>query len=128
PVLLCPNTSIGMNRMSAMLVLAKPLASQGFACVVEEDHHKAKKDSPSGSAKRLLEALAKAGFDAPQVHVTRAGSIVGNHRVRFIADGEELVVEHRVTDRKIFARGALHGAQFLLKQKEPRIYRFEESQ
>jgi 4-hydroxy-tetrahydrodipicolinate reductase len=126
PVLLCPNTSVGMNLLNAMLAQTATLASKDFAVVLEEDHHKLKQDAPSGSAKRLLESLTQAGFENPTVHVTRAGSIVGTHRIRFIADGEELVLEHRVTDRRIFAKGALHGAQFLLHRKEPRVYRIEE--
>lgn len=126
PVLLCPNTSVGMNFLQATIGSAATLAGKDFAAVLEEDHHKLKQDAPSGSAKRLLEVLAQAGFENPTVHVTRAGSIVGNHRVRFIADGEELILEHRVTDRRIFAKGALRGAQFLLYRKEPRVYRIEE--
>ncbi len=126
PVLLCPNTSAGMNFLNAMVAQSASLASKEFTVILEEDHHRLKQDSPSGSAKRLLETLGQAGFANPEVHVTRAGSIVGNHRVRFIADGEELVLEHRVTDRRIFAKGALRGAQFLLNQKEARVYRIEE--
>lgn len=126
PVLLCPNTSLGMNLLNAMVGQAATLSGKDFVAVLEEEHHKHKQDAPSGSAKRLLEALGKAGFERPTVHVTRAGSIVGNHRVRFLADGEELILEHRVTDRRIFAKGALGAAQFLLQRQEPRVYRIEE--
>lgn len=126
PILLCPNTSSGMKVMAEMVGLAGALVPQGFVAVLDEDHHRLKKDAPSGTAKRLLSALKDAGFSDVQVHVTRAGSIVGNHTVRFIADGEELLVQHRVTDRRIFARGALWGAQFLMWQQTPRLYTFDE--
>jgi 4-hydroxy-tetrahydrodipicolinate reductase len=126
PILLCPNTSPGMKVMGEMMGAAGLLASHGFSAVLEEDHHRHKKDAPSGTAKRLLELLERHGFSDVQVHVTRAGNIVGNHTVRLIADGEELLVRHRVTDRRVFARGALWGAQFLLRQKEPRLYQFDE--
>lgn len=126
PVLMCPNTSPGLQVMSEMLRKSAGLSSLGFTAVLEEDHHRHKKDSPSGTAKRLLEVLRESGFGDVQVHVTRAGDIVGNHTVRLIADGEEVLVQHRVTDRMVFARGALWGASFLLKQTEPRIYSFEE--
>lgn len=126
PVLLCSNTSIGMKVMGEMVRRASPLAGLGFAPVLAEDHHRHKKDSPSGTAKRLLEILRESGFGEPQVQVTRAGSIVGNHTVRFIADGEELSIEHRVTDRKVFAKGALLGVHFLLQRKTPRVYYFDE--
>lgn len=126
PLMLCPNTSPGMQVMVEMLRNADSLLSLGFTSVLEEDHHRHKKDSPSGTAKRLLDVLRAAGYEDTQVHVTRAGDIVGNHTVRLIADGEEVLVQHRVTDRQVFARGALWGAQYLLKQTEPRLYSFEE--
>lgn len=126
PLLLAPNTSLGIKVLSRLIGEASALADHGFSVVLEEDHHKDKKDSPSGTAKRLLEVLEKAGFGPAQVHVTRAGSIVGNHTVRLIAGGEELSIRHSVTDRRIFARGAVIAAHFLLKQKTPRLYTFDE--
>lgn len=126
PLLLCPNTSPGMKVMNLMIRQAESLSGLGFKAVLEEDHHLSKKDKPSGSAKHLLEVLRQAGYEDVQVHATRAGSIVGNHTVRLIADGEELLVQHRVTERRIFARGALWAAQFLLRQKQPRLYFFDE--
>lgn len=126
PVLLAPNTSAGMNGMRAAVLQLASLSKIGFTAVVEEEHHRHKKDSPSGSAKSLLEALQGAGFRDVQVHVTRAGSTVGNHKVRLIADGEELSIEHRVTDRKIFAAGALRAAHFLLQQNKPKLYTYDE--
>jgi 4-hydroxy-tetrahydrodipicolinate reductase len=126
PLLFCPNTSAGMQVMGQMVKTTASLAKLGFSTVLDEDHHLHKKDSPSGTAKRLLEQLRQAGYEQTPVHVTRAGSTVGTHTVRWIADGEEIVVQHRVTDRKIFARGALWGAQFLLRQTKPRLYFFDE--
>jgi 4-hydroxy-tetrahydrodipicolinate reductase len=128
PVLLCPNTSPGMSVMLRIVRETAPLGRLGFATVLHEEHHKHKQDSPSGTAKRLLSALEEAGFDSTQVHVTRAGSTVGTHTVRWVAEGEEILVEHRVTDRRVFAKGALLGASFLAKQTVPRVYRFEEIQ
>ncbi len=126
PLLFCPNTSVGINLLTRWVQEASGLAGLGFVASVAEDHHVHKKDAPSGTAKRLLEALKNAGFAETPVHVTRAGSIVGNHTVRFISDGEEIVLQHRVTDRRIFARGALWGARYLLQQKSPRLYTFDE--
>lgn len=126
PLLLAPNTSAGMQVMGQMVKATASLTKLGFTAVLDEDHHVHKKDSPSGSAKRLLDQLRQAGYPETPVHVTRAGSTVGTHTVRWIADGEEILVQHRVTDRRIFARGALWGAQFLLRQTKPRLYFFDE--
>jgi 4-hydroxy-tetrahydrodipicolinate reductase len=126
PLLLAPNTSMGMHIMGQMVKAAAPLSQLGFTTVLDDDHHVHKKDAPSGTAKRLLDQLQFAGFESTPVHVTRAGTTVGTHTVRWIADGEELLVQHRVTDRRIFARGALWAAQFLLRQTKPRVYLFDE--
>jgi 4-hydroxy-tetrahydrodipicolinate reductase len=124
PVLLGANTSPGMALMTRMLRSVS--VSGDFAAVLEEDHHRHKKDAPSGTAKTLLQILHEQGHPDVQVHVTRAGAIVGTHTVRFIADGEELSLQHRVTDRKVFATGALLGALFLARQKTPRLYGMED--
>jgi 4-hydroxy-tetrahydrodipicolinate reductase len=116
-VLLAPNTSPGMNRMHRALQSLGLSPEWGFSAVLQEDHHRHKKDSPSGTAKSLLEALKRLGYDNVDVQVTRAGGIIGNHRVRFISDEEELCIEHRVSDRKVFARGALLGALHLARRK-----------
>ncbi|MBY0371507.1 4-hydroxy-tetrahydrodipicolinate reductase [bacterium] len=125
-VLMAANTSPGMQWFTRALEKAPSLAGLGFSAVLSEDHHIHKKDSPSGTAKRILESLKKQGFENVEVQVTRAGSIVGTHTVRFIADGEEITLTHRATDRRIFARGALLAARFLLQQKKPGLYSFED--
>lgn len=126
PILLAANTSVGVNWFTQVLEHGPRLAKHGFVAELSEAHHKNKKDSPSGTAKRLLQSLESVGYAQAPVHVTRAGSIVGTHTVSFIADGEEITITHRATDRRVFAKGALAGMHFLLRQKTPRLYRFEE--
>jgi 4-hydroxy-tetrahydrodipicolinate reductase len=126
PVLLAPNTSPGMKAVLRMTSESAGLGSLGFTTVLEEDHHRFKVDAPSGSAKRLLGLLKEIGFQNTQVHSTRAGSLVGTHTVRWIGEGEEILLQHRVTDRNVFAKGALWGARFLVKQTKAKLYTFEE--
>jgi len=126
PVLLAPNTSPGMNRMVKMLRAAPLSERDDFDVVFEEEHHKHKKDAPSGTAKMLLAVLGEMGARDVQVQVTRAGGIVGNHRVKLISPDEEIVFEHRVFQRSVFARGALLGALFLLKEKRPGLRSMDE--
>jgi len=121
-ILLAPNTSLGIFTLTQLLSTTSSLKSAGFEAFVEETHHKYKKDAPSGTAVQLLQSLAQQGFSKVPTTSIRAGTVVGEHKVRFIADGEELVFEHKVTDRKVFARGALLGAIFLAHQKEPKLY------
>lgn len=126
PVLLAPNTSPGMKAVLGMVKESASLNALGFASVLEEDHHRFKVDAPSGSAKRILALLEELGYRNTQVHSTRAGSLVGTHTIRWIGDGEEVLLQHRVTDRNVFAKGALWGAQFLMKQTKAKLYSFEE--
>ncbi len=126
PVLLAPNTSPGMKSVLRMAKESADLHALGFASVLEEDHHRFKVDAPSGSAKRILSLLEDVGFQNTQVHSTRAGSLVGTHTVRWIGEGEEILLQHRVTERSVFAKGAIWGAQFLMKQTKAKLYSFEE--
>jgi 4-hydroxy-tetrahydrodipicolinate reductase len=123
PVLLSSNMSPGMNV--AQKLLSQLPSPEQFACdvVLEESHHKNKKDAPSGTAKQILAVLKEAGFDRVETHVTRAGAIRGYHAVRLINDDEELMISHRVENRTVFARGALLAAGFLLKKAPvPKVY------
>lgn len=48
--------------------------------------------------------------------VIRGGDIVGDHTVLFAGTGEQITLGHRVTDRAIFARGAVRAALWLAVQ------------
>jgi 4-hydroxy-tetrahydrodipicolinate reductase len=101
-----------------------------------EAHHRLKKDSPSGTAVKLGELIAKAiGRDFGTVgvygrkgmvgertqeeigmQVIRAGDIVGEHTVLFGGIGERLEIIHRAHSRDNFARGAIRAALWVVNQ------------
>jgi 4-hydroxy-tetrahydrodipicolinate reductase len=105
-----------------------------FDAEIVELHHRLKKDSPSGTAKRLGEIIAKTKkLDYDQaarhgrkgligartdheigVHAIRGGDIVGEHIVYLAAAGERIELVHRATNRDVFARGALRAARWLI--------------
>jgi len=126
PVLLAPNMSPGMAVMKQLLQTMVNMKSMGFDAVLNETHHKHKKDAPSGTAKMLHTVLSAIGFKGTQVNVTRAGACVGLHTVTFYSDDEELTLEHRAVDRKVFTKGALLGAAFLLRKNVPGLYTYQE--
>jgi 4-hydroxy-tetrahydrodipicolinate reductase len=131
PVLLAPNTSLGANLLAALTETAARALPEADIEIVEL-HHRAKKDSPSGTAIMLGRAaaaareqewdavatLARAG-DAPRrpgkvgAFGVRGGTVPGEHTVYLFLDDERIELTHRVQDRAIFARGALAGARFL---------------
>jgi 4-hydroxy-tetrahydrodipicolinate reductase len=133
PVLIAPNTSLGVAVLRQLVGIAA--AALGSADVeIFEAHHRMKRDAPSGTALSLGEAVAHArGLDLRDVavydrqgasgerradsigfSVLRAGDIVGEHTVTFAAAGERLEITHRAADRMTFARGALQAAAWLV--------------
>lgn len=139
PVLVAPNTSVGVAVAQELARIAAQALPDGFDIEIVEAHHKHKIDAPSGTALALAESVAKArGLDphadtlsgrAGQgarrdgeigIASIRAGDIVGTHTVWFAGAGERLLVTHEATDRAIFARGAIRAAFWLAAQKPGR--------
>jgi len=134
PVLIAPNTSVGVGVLRQLVGLAAAALGEGFDVEVAEAHHRLKRDAPSGTALALGEAVAQArGTALADVavydrhglsdarkpgsigfSVVRAGDIVGEHTVTFACDGERIELTHRATDRMVFARGALKAAEWLI--------------
>ena len=82
-----------------------------------ETHHAAKRDAPSGTARALADAgQAALGRDIPITSV-RVGSVPGTHELLFDAPFEQIRLEHTVRDRRVFAAGALHAAEWLIGKR-----------
>jgi 4-hydroxy-tetrahydrodipicolinate reductase len=114
-VLVSANTSLGVAVLAALVREAAAALGTGFAGAIVEAHHSAKKDAPSGTARRLADAARRAG--APlrddQIVSVRGGDVVGEHTVRFAGPGEYIELTHRATTRDVFAVGALRAAKWL---------------
>jgi 4-hydroxy-tetrahydrodipicolinate reductase len=139
PVLVAPNTSIGVAVAQALVQLAAQVLPAGFDIEISEAHHKHKLDAPSGTALALARSAAEGrGLDPHKDIVSgrtgqgarvdgqigissiRAGDVVGSHTVWFAGPGERLTVSHEATDRAIFARGAIRAAAWLASQRPGR--------
>lgn len=143
PVVWAPNMSVGVNLLFAMLEQAgRALKDKGYDVEIIERHHRRKKDSPSGTALGLGQAVARGlQVDLNQVavhgregvvkedrsateigfHAVRGGDIIGDHTVMFATDGELIELSHRATSRDTFAVGALRAAAWLAGRK-PGLY------
>jgi len=124
PLVISPNMSVGVNVLFELARLAAERLGLTYDVEVVESHHRHKKDAPSGTAKRLAEALAEARqqpANAIPVHALRAGDIVGDHTVILAGPSERLELTHRAHDRNVFAQGALRAAQFAVG-KAPGVY------
>lgn len=140
PCVWAGNFSVGVNLLFALTRRAASVLGSDYDAEVVEMHHRFKKDAPSGTAARLLEIILeerKLAADALRhgrsgitgerqsteigVHALRGGDVVGDHTVLFAALGERVELTHKASDRAIFARGALHAAHWVVKQK-PGVY------
>ena len=135
------NMSLGIAVLKDLVSRAAPLLGPAFVAEIEDTHHVRKKDAPSGTALALGEALAgsrgskfadvfryepgsvalRRTPDDIVFSVIREGEIAGEHSVIFRSDVERLELTHKVSDRRVFAQGALRAARWLAAQ-EPGLY------
>lgn len=141
-VIMGSNFSVGVNLFLQIVRNASRLVNgAGYDAYILEEHHRAKKDHPSGTALRLSEMVLsglqskhrvlsdlKHGEAPPKdalvISSIRAGAITGTHTVGF--DGPEDTIElvHRAKNRGGFASGAVRAAEWIRDKKG--FYRFEE--
>ena len=131
PIVLAPNMSVGVNLLREVVRELSEKLGRDYDIEVVETHHRNKVDAPSGTALFLGEAAAEGrgkrledvavyGREDHQpreegeigVHALRGGAVVGEHRLIFYSEGEEVEVVHRALSRRTFAAGALRAARF----------------
>jgi len=116
PLLYAPNTSLSLAATKQIVKLAaKLLGPFDYDVAILDEHHRMKKDAPSGTALALGEAVTagNGGARQPSYAAIRAGFTVGEHEVSFFGEGEVIRIRHSVPDRRIFAKGALRAALWL---------------
>jgi 4-hydroxy-tetrahydrodipicolinate reductase len=135
PILYDRNMSLGIAVMQQLVQLAGSALGKQFEAEIHETHHVRKIDAPSGTALHLGETLAasrkqdfadvyhydKDGDSPPipgniQYKVARSGDVPGEHTVLLRSADETLSMIHTVTDRRVFADGALRAARWLVIQ------------
>lgn len=141
PVIYGTNMSVGMNVLFSLVGKVASMLGDDYDIEIIEQHHRFKKDAPSGSALTLAENICKStdrnfpdsvvygrsGKDALRqkgnigMHAIRAGDITGIHSVIFSTLGETVALNHTAHSRDGFARGALRAAQWLTGKK-PGLY------
>jgi len=121
PVVFSPNMSVGANLMFKITEEVARALGEDYDVEIVEAHHNQKKDAPSGTAKRLGEAVSKAKGKTPPIHSMRLGDIVGDHTVVFVGKSERIELTHRAHSRDAFAKGSLDAAKFLAGKK-PGLY------
>lgn len=128
-----PNMSVGVNLMFKTAADMAKVLGDDYDVEIVEVHHRFKKDSPSGTAVKLADAVAGAlgrtmedagvygrrGMVGERtrkeigVFAVRAGDVVGEHTLVFGGIGERLELTHRAHSRETFARGAVRAAAWV---------------
>lgn len=141
PVIYGTNMGVGMNVLFAIVGKVAKMLGSDYDTEIVEQHHRFKKDAPSGSALTLAENICaetgrelsgkftfgRSGKDAVRekdsigIHAVRAGDIVGKHSVIFSTLGETITINHDAHSRDTFVHGAVRAAGWLAG-KAPGLY------
>ncbi|MBP7332443.1 MAG: 4-hydroxy-tetrahydrodipicolinate reductase [Firmicutes bacterium] len=142
-LIMAPNLSIGIN---VLIDSAKKMAKvlKGFDIEVIEEHHRHKKDAPSGTAIRLARLIAEGVGINPEkelifgrqgnksakgreiaIHAIRGGGTIGVHKIVFISDNERLEIKHESLNRNAFT-DCLKKVIEYVHSHPPGIYSVEE--
>lgn len=135
------NTSLGVFALSHLATQATTILGPSFDVEIFELHHRGKKDAPSGTALSLAAAVQAArplelrsgtssqrgirGNQELGVEALRGGDVAGEHTVFFLGEGERIELTHRVSDRAVFARGALRLV-VRLSERAPGFYSIQD--
>ena len=114
------NFSLGMNLFFEVVAHSARLIGMlpQYDAYISEEHHKAKKDAPSGTALNLLD-LMRPHLTSPNLSIAsiRAGSIPGTHIIGFDSEADTIILEHRARSRQGFAEGAVLAARWIAGRK-----------
>ncbi|MFA4842619.1 MAG: 4-hydroxy-tetrahydrodipicolinate reductase [Candidatus Omnitrophota bacterium] len=113
PLVFSPNMSIGVNVLFGILPEITKRLGPNYNIEIVEAHHKAKKDAPSGTAKKFGQVLAEASGKEIPIHAVRLGDIVGDHTIIFCGNSERIEIKHQAHSRDLFALGALKAVKWV---------------
>ena len=125
PIVFSPNMSIGVNLLFDLAGTVARKLGPAYDIEILEAHHKAKKDAPSGTAKKLAQVIANGTARNVTVHAVRAGDIIGDHTIIFAGNQERIEIKHQAHSRDVFAIGALRAARWV-KDKQPGLYTMQD--
>lgn len=122
PVFWSPNMSIGANLLKGLSQKAAVKLGNDFDIDITDLHHKLKKDTPSGTALFIKEAIEKSLEEKKvkkkiNVVAFRSGDSTGEHSVIFSGEGERIEIKHISSSRNIFSNGAIKIANWIYKKK-----------
>ena len=132
------NMSLGINLVEYISKILSEKIPNDFQISVYDNHHKKKKDYPSGTALMLANAIAngknknlnsmkgkiflnnngKSIHNKINFYITRKGKTIGKHSVNFDNKIEKIEVKHTSNSRELFAEGALKAALWIKRKNK----------
>lgn len=141
PAVFSPNYSVGVNMFFKLAEVLKAFPAE-YNFSISEIHHTAKKDAPSGTAKKLGEIVANTrGYKTTvygreginprkpeelEIVAMRAGGVPGIHDLIIAGPYEMLRIEHTAFSRSVFAQGAVYAADWLSRQNQAKIFSMQD--
>jgi 4-hydroxy-tetrahydrodipicolinate reductase len=141
PAVFSPNYSVGINILFKLAQALKAFPKE-YNFSISEIHHTGKKDAPSGTAKKLgqiitdvrgytrtvygREGISPRQPEELEITTLRAGGVPGIHDLIVAGPYEMLRIEHTAFSRSVFAQGAVYAAEWISRQKQPRIFSMED--
>lgn len=120
PIIKCENFSLGMNLLfNFFKINSKSL--KNYDSYILDVHHKNKKDTPSGTSKKINSLIDNKAIQFSFL----SKDTYGKHTIFFNDEYEELTIIHNIKNPLIFAKGILKAINFL-KNKKYGMYYFED--
>jgi len=128
------NFSVGVNVFFKVNALLAQLMNEtsGYQVALEEIHHTAKKDAPSGTAITLAEGIlshyaklktwnlvGESPNNPSSLPITskRIDPAPGTHSILYSSDIDDIQITHTAHSRQGFAQGAVQVAEWILGKK-----------
>lgn len=109
------NFSLGnLALLPVLRQIGTHTALQFFQPLIQEWHHTQKKDAPSGTSLMWKDAFGR----QVEIRSYREDDIVGVHELTMSSDTEKITIRHEVSDRDVFAQGALFIADFIVRNQQ----------
>jgi 4-hydroxy-tetrahydrodipicolinate reductase len=134
PIFKASNFSYGVYVVNELLKKAALMFDESYDIEIIEKHHKYKVDSPSGTAKQFAKTIMETknrdmmfshhidqkprNKDEIGMLSLRGGNIVGEHSIIFAGLDDVIEIKHEALSKKMFAKGALRAAEFIVSQKQ----------
>ncbi|CAL4319150.1 4-hydroxy-tetrahydrodipicolinate reductase [Buchnera aphidicola] len=131
------NFSIGINVIFQMLKQATKMLDESYDIEILEKHHRNKIDSPSGTALKIGNIIAKYkkwNLNESSIYrkkeitkirksnqigfsIIRGGNIIGEHEIMFLGAGENIIIKHQANNRNTFSNGAIQSAIWVITKE-----------